>query len=104
MSAADRGEAAEQPERHRRKLAIRVGEILHHADTGAEQGTDHDAGQHQHQDRIARPYCAADGVHGGNGEQSAEEGLDREHTEREVDAEHGSERRARRSAENVRRH
>ena len=49
-----RGEAAEQPERHGGKLVVGIGEILHQADAGAEQRADHDAGQHQDQDRIAR--------------------------------------------------
>ena len=101
-----RGEAAEQPERHRGKLVVGIGEILHEADAGAEQRADHHAGQHQHQDRIARAHRRADQVDRRDRDEPADEGerLDREHAEREIDAEHGAERRARRRAEQIGRH
>ena len=68
------GQAAEQPERHRRKLVVGVGEIFHEADAGAEQRADHDAGQHQHQDRVARTQQRADHVDGRDRDEAADEG------------------------------
>ena len=100
------GEAAEQPERHRGKLVVGIGEIFHEADAGAEQRADHDAGEHQHQDRIARAHRRADQVDRRDRDEAAHEGeaLDAEHAEREIDADHGAERRARRRAEDIGRH
>ena len=100
-----RRQAAEQPERHRRQLVVGVGEIFHEADAGAEQRSDHDAGQYQHQDRIARAHRRADHVDDADRDQPADkgDGLDREHAEREIDAEHGAKRRARRCPQNIRR-
>ena len=85
IGGVGRGEAAEQPERHRGKLVIGIGEIFHQADAGAEQRADHHAGQHQHQDRVARAHRRADQIDRGDRDQPADEGerLDREHAERE---------------------
>ena len=101
-----RRQAAEQPERHGGKLVVGIGEIFDEADAGAEQRADHHAGQHQHQDRIARAHQRADEVDGGDRDQPAGKGeaLDGENAERKINAEHGAERRARRGAENIRRH
>ena len=46
------GEAAEQPERDRGKLVVRVGQDLHQRDAGAGERADHDAGEHQHQGAV----------------------------------------------------
>ena len=78
-------QAAEQPEGHGRQLVVRIGKIFHEADAGAKQRADHDARQHQHQDRIARSHGRADGVDGGNSEQATKKGksLNGQHAERE---------------------
>ena len=96
-------QAAEQPEGHGGKLVIGIGQIFHEADAGAEQRADHHAGEHQHQDRIARAHRRADHVDGSDRDQPADEGqrLDAEYAEREEDAEHGAQRRARGRAEDI---
>ena len=103
VGGARRRKTAEQPEGHGRKLVVGIGEIFHEPDAGAEQRADHHAGQHQHKDRIARADRGADQIDRGDRNQPADkrEALDRDHAEREINAEHRAERRARRRAENV---
>ena len=64
------GETAEQPEGHGRKLVVRIGEIFHEPDAGAEQRADHHAGEHEHKDRIARADRRADQIDGGDRNQA----------------------------------
>ncbi len=60
--ARRRREAAEQPERDRRQLVVRVGQVLEQRDARAEQRADHHAGQHQHEQRIVAAHGVADHV------------------------------------------
>ena len=101
-----RGQAAEQPERHGRQLVVRIGKIFHQADTGAKQGADHHAGQHQDQDRIARAHGRSNHVHRAHSEQAAKKckSLNCEHAERKKNADHRAEGCARGGTENVGRH
>ena len=52
IGTPDRGKAAQEPEGNGGKLIVGIGEIFDNADARAEQRADHDAGEHQHQDRI----------------------------------------------------
>ena len=58
--------------------------------------TNDDAREDQHQDRIARAQQRADDIDGGDRDEPAGEGqaLDADDAEREIDAEHGTERRS----------
>ena len=65
------GEAAEQPEGHRRKLIVGIGEIFHETDAGAEQRADDDAGEHKNENRIAGADRGADRIDRSDGNNAA---------------------------------
>ena len=87
-------------------MIVGIGEIFHEPDTGPQQRPDHDTRQHQEQDWIACRNERADQIDGRDRGKPAQErkALDTQDAEREIDAEHCAERRARRGSKNVRRY
>ena len=106
LGAADRGQAAEQPEHDGRELVIRVGQDLEQRDGGAGERAHHHACEHQHQDRLAAVHHGGDGIDEADGGEPHGEGheLDAGHGQGQEDAEHGAEAGAGRYAEDVGRH
>lgn len=79
------------------ELIVRIGQILHQRDTGSEQRPDDDSSQNQHQNRVMAVHRSADRIHDRDRREPAgkSQQLDRQHAEREKNAEDGSHRCAR---------
>jgi hypothetical protein len=82
IGGRDGGKAAEQPEGDRRQLIVRVGQHLQERDHRAGERAQHDASQHQNQDRLAAADRRGDGVDEAHRRDAEDEG-------QQLDADHG---------------